>query len=121
MMADKKLGHENRRRAERYRSDARIKWSYFNKNRFYDAKISNFSQDGIYFETPHKIKPGTTILIRLETLTSNNMKSAETVFLRTVSLADVKWCSEASIDTANNYGVGVRHLISGDDQTLPSL
>jgi hypothetical protein len=111
MLADKKLGQENRRRAERYRSDARIKWSYFNKDRFYDAKVSNFSQDGINFETPHKIKPGTTILIRLETLTTNNMKSAETVFLRTVSLADVKWCSESSIDRANNYGVGARHLI----------
>ena len=110
-MADKKLGQENRRRAERYRSDARIKWSYFNRNRFYDAKVSNFSQDGIYFETPHKIKPGTTILIRLETLTSNNMKSAEAVCLRTVSLADVKWCTKSSTDDDNNYGVGARHLI----------
>jgi hypothetical protein len=111
MLADKKLGQENRRRAERYRSDARIKWSYFNKDRFYDAKVSNFSQDGIYFETPHTIKPGTTILIRLETLSSNNMKSAEAVCLRTVSLADVKWCTKSSTDDDNNYGVGARHLI----------
>ena len=111
MLADKKLGQENRRRAERYRSDARIKWSYFNKDRFYDAKVSNFSQDGIYFETPHTIKPGTTILIRLETLSSNNMKSAEAVCLQTVSLADVKWCTKSSTDDDNNYGVGARHLI----------
>ena len=111
MRAYKKLGQENRRKAERYRCEARIKWSYFNRDRFHDAKISNFSQDGIYFETPHKIKPGTTILIRLETLTSNQMKSAEGVCLRTVSLADVKWCTKSSTDGDNNYGVGVRHLI----------
>ena len=111
MISDKKLGTENRRKTERYKSEATIKWSYFNKDNFYDAKICNFSQDGVYFETSHRIKPGTTILIRLETLTSNNMKSAETVCLRTVSLADVKWCSESLIDGTNNFGIGVRHLI----------
>ena len=111
MMPDKKLRQENRRKAERYSSEARVKWSYFNMDRFYDAKISNFSQDGIYFETPHKIKPGTTTLIRLETLTSNNTKSAEAMCLRTVSLADVKWSRKSFTDGDNKYGVGASHLI----------
>ena len=111
MMVNKILGTENRRREERYRGEARIKWSYFNKDSFYDAKINNFSQNGIYFETPHKIKPGATILIRLETFNSNDMKSDETLCLRTVSLADVKWCAESIIDGVRNFRVGVRHLI----------
>jgi len=114
MMANKKLGTENSRREERYRGDARIKWSYFNKDSFYDAVIYNFSQNGIYIETPHEIKPGTTILIRLETFNSNDMKSDETVCLRKVSLADVKWCAESIIDGVSNFGVGVRFLTFGD-------
>jgi len=110
MIANKALATEKRRVEERYNCEARIKWSYFNKGRFYDAKILNLSRNGIYFETPHEIKPGTTILIRVETLPTNILRSEECLCLRTVSLADVKWCSESSKDGFSNFGVGVRHF-----------
>ena len=108
MIANKTLVKEKRRTEERYNCEAKIKWSYFNKSSFSDAKILNFSRNGIYFETPHEIKPGRTVLIRLETLLSKNMRPDESLSLRTVSLADVKWCNESSIDGVSNFRVGVR-------------
>ena len=110
MIATKALVTEKRRMEERYNCEAKIKWSYFNKGNFYDAKILNFSRNGIYIETPHEIKPRTTILIRAETLLSKNMRSDESLLLRTVFLADVKWCNESSKDGVSNFGVGVRQL-----------
>ena len=59
------LEKDERRMEERYNCEAKIKWSYFNKSSFYDAKILNFSRNGIYFETPHEIKLGRTVLIRV--------------------------------------------------------
>ena len=110
MIAKKTLVIEKRSMEERYNCEAKIKWSYFNKSSFYDAKILNFSRNGIYFETPHEIKPRTTILIRVETLLSKNMRCDESLCLRTVSLADVKWCNESSKDGVSNFEVGVRHF-----------
>lgn len=104
------LEKDERRMEERYNCEAKIKWSYFNKSSFYDAKILHFSRNGIYFETPHEIKPGRTILIRVETHLSKNMRPDESLCLRTASLADVKWCNESSKDGGRNFGVGVRHF-----------
>ena len=110
MTVNKALVTDTRRMEKRYDCEAKIKWSYFNKGNFYDAKILNFSRNGIYIETPHEIKPRTTILIRAETLLSKNMRSDESLLLRTVFLADVKWCNESSKDGGSNFGVGVRHF-----------
>ena len=110
MIANKTLATEKRRKEKRYNYEAKIKWSYFNKGSFYDAKILNFSQNGVYFETPHEIKSGRAILIRVETHLYKNMKYHKSLCLRTVSLADVKWCNESSKDGVSNFGVGVRHF-----------
>ena len=110
MTANKTLVTDARRMEKRYDCEAKIKWSYFNKDRFFDAKILNCSQNGTYFETPHEIKPGVTILIRVENLISKNMRSDEHLCLRTVSLADVKWCRDSSKDGNSYFGVGTRHF-----------
>ena len=95
---------------KRYHCEAKVRWSYFKKGEFYDAKILNCSPNGNYFETPHKIKPGSTILIRLETLLSKIMRFDGPLCLRAVSLAEIKWCKDSSKDGKSYFGVGVRHL-----------
>jgi hypothetical protein len=110
MIANKALAADKEKRMyERYNCEAIIKWSYFNKDKIFDAKIFNFSRNGIYFETPHEIKPGATVLIWLETLLSKNMRLNDHECLRTVTLGDVKWCNELSADGVSYFGVGVRH------------
>ena len=110
MIADKAFGADKEKRMyERYNCEAIVKWSYFNNDTFFEAKVSNFSRNGVYFETPHAINPGTTIFIRTETLLSNNMTLNELECLRTVSLGEVKWCNEISEDGGIYYQVGVRH------------
>ena len=110
MAANKALETDKRRMEKRYDCEAKIKWFYFNKDRFFDAKILNCSPNGTYFETPHEIKPGATILIRVVNLISKNMRSDDHLCLRTVSLADVKWCRNSSKEGKSYFGVGARHL-----------
>ena len=110
MTTNKAFAAEKEKRMhERYNCEAIIKWSYFNKDKFFKARVINCSRNGISFETSHAIREGTTIYIRTETLLSKNMRLNELECLRTVSLGEVKWCNERSEDGASYYQAGVRH------------
>ena len=109
MIANTSLISDERRSEKRFDCEAKIKWSYFNKGRFFDAKILNCSPNGNYFETPHEIKPGSTILIRLDTLFSKSIRCDDPLYLRTVYLAEVKWCKKSSENGDSYFVVGVRH------------
>ena len=110
MIANTALILGKRRLEIRFDCEAKVKWSYFNKRRYFDAKILNCSPNGNYFETPHEIKPGATILIRLENLLSKIIRSDDPMCLRTVYLAEVKWCKKSSENGDSYFEVGVRHL-----------
>ncbi len=84
MIANTALILGKRRLEIRFDCEAKVKWSYFNKRRYFDAKIINCSPNGNYFESPHEIKPGATILIRLENLLSKIIRSDDPMCLRTV-------------------------------------
>lgn len=100
---------KEKRMDKRYCSEALISWSYFNENSSFDAKIFNFSRNGVYFETHDMIRPNGTVFIRLEALLTENMKLSEHECLRTVSIGEVKWCHEIIKDNSTYYGVGVRY------------
>ena len=96
---------------ERCSCEAIIKWSYFNENTHFDAKILNFSRRGIYLMAEQAIKPGTTIFVRLEILLSDTWGSSNHGWLRTISLGEVKWCKALAINGADHYGIGVRYYM----------
>ena len=110
MLANKALVPDERRMETRYDCEAKIKWSYFIKGGSFDAKTLNCSPNGIYFETPNEVKSGTTILIRIDSFSSKNIRSDEPNCLRSVSLAEVKWCRESSNGGDRYFGAGVRQL-----------
>ena len=111
MTANKVLAeHAEKRAYQRYNCEALIKWSYFNKDRFFDGKIVNFSKDGFSFETSFEIRPHATIFTRLENLFTKNMSLSEHECLRTVSIGEVRWCQELSKEGQIYYVVGVRHV-----------
>jgi hypothetical protein len=103
--------HAEKRAYQRYNCEALIKWSYFNKDRLFDAKIVNFSKDGFSFETSSEIRPHATIFTRLENLFTKNMSLSEQECLRTISIGEVRWCQELFKDGLSYYVVGVRHSV----------
>ena len=110
MTANKALAeHAEKRAHQRYNCEALIKWSYFNKDRIFDAKIVNFSKNGFSFETSFEIRPHATVFTRLKNLLTKNMTLSEHECLRTVSIGEVRWCQELSKEGQIYYVVGVRH------------
>ena len=101
--------HTETRCDERCGCEAIVKWSYFNENIQFDAKIINFSRSGLYMESDQAIKPGATIVVRLEILLSRTWGSSDFGWLRSISLGEVKWCSELNITGGVFYGIGVQY------------
>ena len=110
MTANKALAeHAEKRAYQRYNCEALIKWSYFNQDGLFDAKIVNFSKGGFSLETSSEINPHATIFTRLENLFTKNMSLSELECLRTVSIGEVRWCEELSKDGLRYYVAGVKH------------
>ena len=104
-----KIENTEKRRLERHKCEAAIEWSYFNKNVYFDAKLLNFSADGVYFETGHDLKPGATIFLKMDMVSSSEIDSLDHERPRSVSLGEVKWQINLSRSDQSIFGVGVRY------------
>jgi len=99
---------KEKRQEQRYNCDAIIKWSYFNRRDFYIAEVKNLSTSGLYFVSSHPVLPSSTLVIRTENFNPNHSKTKDHIFLRTIYVADIKWCQEFVKNNSYYYGVGVR-------------
>jgi hypothetical protein len=105
----RKIQNSEKRKDVRHDCEAIIEWSYFNKDIHFDAKLLNFSRSGVYFETGHDLKPGSTILLKMKMVSSSRFKSLDHERPRSISLGEVKWRIDLSGSDKSYYGVGVRY------------
>jgi hypothetical protein len=103
------IENTEKRRRVRHKCEATIKWSYFNKEVYFDAKLLNFSADGVYFETGYDLKPGATIFLKMDMVCSSEIDSLAHERPRSVSLGEVKWQRDLSRSDQSFFGVGVRY------------
>ena len=108
----------DKRTDKRHECSARIKWRRFNRIEsnygpeiFYGASALNFSESGLYFESKYPLKPGITILFRLEASDCEVSNSEGFRSIRTISLAEVKWCRDLAGMGESYFGIGARYLI----------
>ena len=99
---------KEKRQNERYKCAATIKWSYFNRRDFHIAEVKNLSTNGLCFVSSHPVLPASTLVIRTENFNPHNSKTKNNIFLRTIYVADIKWCQEYKENNSYYYGVGVR-------------
>ena len=98
-----------KRKHARHKCDAFITWSYFNKEIFYWAKLLNFSESGVYFETEHDLKPGVSLFMNMRLVPAGKNKAIVPKCPRSVSLGEVKWRVDLSGSDQSYYGVGVKY------------
>jgi hypothetical protein len=99
-----------KRACERHRYVADIAFSYFNKERSYNARTLNLCTGGMCFKSNLFLKPGATVYIRLKTTHPNDSCSGYCEGLHLVTLAEVKWCQEANGADVYPFGVGVKYF-----------
>ncbi len=98
-----------KRTFERHFQEASIICAYFNTNKYCSAKMLNYGEGGLYFESEFPFKPRTCIYIRVEEFSPIAFGSPLHHGLRTTTLGEVKWCKEISGTESYKYGIGVRY------------
>jgi hypothetical protein len=103
---------------KRHDCDTTIEWTQFNliasnyaRPMFYRGRAVNFSESGLYFETNYPLKPGITLLFRIEVSRCKASNSEDCECLRSISLADVKWCRDLVKNGESYFGIGARYPI----------
>jgi hypothetical protein len=85
-----------------------VRFTYFNQKDSHAAKLLGVSDRGISFNSKTPIKAGTTILVKLENLSSNTCKEIEMRGLKTIALVETRWCREIGDQYHSEYEIGAK-------------
>ena len=99
-----------KRTYERYSLSADVTFTYFNKEPSSFGQTLNFGSGGMCFRSSLFVKPGTTLYVRLKIIHPKAFDTGLCEGLRSVTLAEVKWCSEVPGDEVSHYGVGLKYF-----------
>jgi len=83
--------------------------SYFNKESYVEGQTFNHCTGGMCFKSNSLLQPGTTVLIRVKNFHPKKSCTGLCDGLRSVTLAEVKWCEEELDANGFSYGVGVKY------------
>ena len=96
---------DERRVSERHDHHAAIIYAYHNTDKFFPAAMCNYSGDGMCFETPDAIIPGSEIYIMMENYAPDTIHAE----LYDGYFAEVLWCCRLTDADAPGYKVGVKY------------
>lgn len=99
-----------KRAYERRNHTSRIVFSYFNQESSFDTQTLNHGQCGMCFQSSFPLQPGATLCIRVKKFNPNASCADLSEGLRSLTLAEVKWCSEVPDDNTSGYVIGVKYF-----------
>jgi hypothetical protein len=99
-----------KRACERRNHASRIAFSYFNQESSFDTQTLNHCQCGMSFKSSFPLQPGATLCIRVKKFNPNVFCTDLSEGLRSVTLAEVKWCSEVPGENSSQYVIGVKYF-----------
>jgi hypothetical protein len=102
--------YTDKRACKRLRHTAYIKFSYFNKDHWHEAQTLNHCDEGMCFKSEVSLKPGTTICVRAKNLHPNAACSGDCQGLRSLTLAEAKWCKKILNETKLFYEIGAKYF-----------
>ena len=85
--------------------------SSIGRSKEFDARLLNFSEQGICFTTKTKMVPGTTILFKASNDCHLFAEDDADCQLRSISMVTVKWCHESSQKDQPIYIIGANYMI----------
>jgi hypothetical protein len=98
-----------KRSYDRHYQEIPISVAHFNTSRSCCAKMLNYSEGGIYFESDIAFSPKTSIYIRIEKKMADLPGCKIHNGFRSVALGEVKWCKEIDKEESGKYGIGVKY------------
>ncbi|UCF90269.1 MAG: PilZ domain-containing protein [Desulfobacterales bacterium] len=103
------MNYRERRNYERAQLEALVQCTIFNAAKSFPAKTFNHGMGGMYLRSKTLLQPGIALCIRLKDFPTYKDCPGFCQGLRTMTLAEVKWCRELSDADAFGYEFGVRY------------
>ena len=106
--------HNERRAYKRCCFQTPVICAHFNSDRFYHAKTTNHSQEGINFVSDFPLKTGANIYVRVDYDSHDDQQPGfcDCGGARLLGLAEVKWCREIPDGYESFYKIGLKYLMS---------
>lgn len=101
-------GLDEKRVYTRRRYQVPIEISYISKGKNLSAQLLDHCEGGMCFESHFSFQPGETLNIRVKEFHPRGPCVGLCEGLRTITLAEVKWCSDVSDTETSNYRVGIK-------------
>jgi hypothetical protein len=104
------MTHQTEKRSGcRHCQNAILSWAYFNSDKYFDAKMLNYSEGGLYFESDSAPLPKTGLYIRIEENLDETSKVGVHAGFRMMTLGEVRWCHKITDKDMIKYGIGVKY------------
>ncbi len=100
---------EERRRICRHAQSLPLTLSVFNQDTIFQARMVNYSPDGVCAETCQCILPGTSLHLRVDERLAAAPESAVCHCFRTTALGEVKWCRALKQGPVRRFRIGIRY------------
>jgi hypothetical protein len=100
--------HMERRVFERRNYQIPIEISFFRNEKISSAKSLNHCENGMCFESTSSYHPGATLTVRVKDFHPHGPCIGLCEGLRSITLAEVKWCTENTDTVVSNYRVGIQ-------------
>jgi ribosomal protein L37AE/L43A len=104
----------SRRNFPRNQLEAPIQYLYSKPDRYFNSRIYNYSQGGMYFEPLNSLEPNSQINIIMPNYSSQT-DGPETF---QSYLAVIRWCQRLSDEQSARYGVGVEILARSHERSI---
>ena len=98
-----------KRSCGRHHWEVPITVAYFNSNQYRSAKMLNYSEGGVYFESDFAFQPRASIYIRIGKKATDPSEYRIHNGFRSVALGEVRWCKEVTEGDPGKYGIGVKY------------
>lgn len=96
---------DEKRESVRYDHVASVVYAYHNSDKFFDAKMCNFCNGGMCFESAAPIEPGSDVYIMTEDIVADEIDSE----IYDGYLAEVRWCRRLSEADPVLFRIGVKY------------
>lgn len=99
---------EEKRAFTRRNYQVPIEISYFRHGKISSAQSFNHCENGMCFESTSSFHPGVTLSVRVKDFHPHGPCIGLCEGLRSITLAEVKWCTEITFTDVSHYRVGIQ-------------
>ena len=97
---------QSRRKCERHQSEAPVQYVYRQPDLYYNSRVLNYCEDGMYFESIQPLELNSQVRIIMPNYSSE--ASGPEAFQS--YLAEIRWCQKIPDEKPSQFGVGVEIL-----------